>query len=342
MSALTKGQFLKNGTRLEKEFDRAILPALDASVGGTLRKYCDTKVIDGESLVETYGTGGNYTSTRPNLYGATGVDQYGLAGGTRSWEVTPKYVYSYEILTAEEMRGLTITTDSWFITNMIQALEIGEDIEIVKALEEVDAFLPAANKIVDETKPIYHPEQIMKLKATLVYANSRFKGVRQKANSGAFMLINALDWAKVVLENRNGGIFASSEYAQVTGLDGITYTTVCGVVLETCDKYDKKYGDGENGGAAGRDYLVNPGTARICVMNNIKFVSWENDTLREVKESLLNGHTLAMEVAKSMGAKVKDTKGVWLFKFKAENTISEMKDLTLGSEENPITTKAGL
>lgn len=336
MGALTKGQFLKSGTRLEKEWDRAINPSLDASNGGTLRKYCEVKIIEGESLVETYGTGGNYTSSRPNLYGAAGVDQYGLAGGTRTWEVTPKYVYSYEILTAEEMRGLVITSDSWFINNMIQALEIGEDITIVEALEEVDAFLPEANKIEDTTKPIYHPEQIMKLKAILVYANSRFKGVRQKANAGAFMLMNALDWSKVVLENRNGGIFASGEYAQVTGLDGITYTTVCNVILELCDKYDKKYGDGE-----GRDYLVDPGTARICVMNNIKFVSWEGETLREVKESLLNGHTLAMEVAKSMGAKVKDVKGVWLFKFKPEATIAEMKDMSLGTESNPMNTKGG-
>lgn len=334
--ALTKGQFLKSGTRLEKEWDKTIVPMLDASEGGTLRPYCDYKKIEGESYVENYATPGNYTRNAPNLLGATGVDQYGTAGGTRTFEITPRYLYGYEVLNAYEKQGLKITSDSWFMQSLIKALEIGEDIEIVKALEEIDDFLPAANKVVDATKPIYHPEQIMKLKTILVYANSKFKGKRMKANSGAFMLIHAMDWAKVLMENRNGGIFPSSEYAQVTGLDGITYTTVCGVILETCDDYDREYGDDDDK----RNYLVKQGTARICVLNNIKLVTYEGETQRESKESLLNGHTFVMEVTKSIGTKVKDKKGVWLFQFKPESTISEMKDQSLGSEANPMNTKA--
>lgn len=335
MALLKRGQTLQSGTDLEKQFDRVIQPMLDAINGKQFRFYCDATIIkDGESYKEQYGTPGNFTRNAPNLYGSEGVDQAtGTAGGTRSFEVTARYVYGFEVLGAYDRKGLkTITENDWFIQNLINALEVGEDLVIIESLEEVDAILPEDNKIGDPKLPLYHPLNLEKFKATLIYANARYNNKRTKASFGAFCIIHALDWAKVALRNTNAAIFANSDYSQVTGINGLSYNTVCGVAFEQVDKLDREYGDEDNK----RDYIVQPGTIRICVMDNIKFVAFEDDTLREVNDSLMNSHTFSMEVAKSMGAKVKDPKGVWKFSCLPEAKLNDIKPVALGEKDNPI------
>lgn len=332
---LARGQSLLSGTQLEKEWDKVIQVLLEAYEGGTFRYYCDSRIItDGESYTEQWGTPGNYTKITPNLLGKDGATLAGTAGGTKTFEVTPRYIYGWETLSAYDRRGLVIREDSWFMTNLIDALMVAEDICIVEALEEVDTLLPAENILGDPNKPLYHPDNLHQFKALLYLANRRFRNKRTKGNFGAWCLIHGLDWCKVALmtPQGNGAIFASNEYSQITGINGITYSTVCGVALEEVYELDSAYGDGD------RDYLVEPGTIRVCTVNNIKFVSYENDTVREAKDSLLNGHTFIMEVAKSVGAKVKNVKGVWLMKTKQELTLKDISPVLPGQSGNPIYT----
>ena len=332
-----KGQWIERGTELEKQFNRTIKPMLDASQGGLFRQYCDFETIEGESLVETMGTPGNYESSAPNVYSEKPA---GTAGGTRTREITPKFLYGHEILTAYEKVSLKakggISETTWFMPSLVSALEIGEDIEIIKALEEVEALLPTANKVGDVSKPLYHPQNLRQFKALLVYARSRFKGKKVKGDFGAWAVIHALDWSKVELLAGDESIFADKDYAHMTGIDGQNIKTVCGVAIEEVDTLDRKYG--EQGG--GRDYYVKPGTIWVCVVDNIKAVAWQDGVQHQAEDNLLNEDTFAMVVKKSFGAKVKDPKGVWKFSCKPETGLT-YEEVFKGETNNPVVTKAG-
>lgn len=186
------------GTQLQKDFEREIKPVLDASVGGTLRRYVDMKPIKAESRVITRGTSANFQNTPPNLYGTSTDGQDGLGGKAMTHEVTPHYIYSWEQLTREEINimGGRIGSDSYVLTSLVGALEIGEDIEVFKEMERMDGLIPAQNKFDYSTGatplPLYHSKVIEQFKSFLVYANSRFKGKRQKVNVGAILCICVL------------------------------------------------------------------------------------------------------------------------------------------------------
>lgn len=332
--ATNKGQFVESGTQLEKDFDKIIKPMLEASQGGIFRQYCDFETIEGESKVETNGTPGNYEDTAPNVYA---TKPKGTAGGTRTWEVAPHFIYGHEILGPYEKVSLKqkggISENSWFMTSLISALEIGEDIEIIKALEDSEKLLPTANKLGDVSKPLYHPQNLKQFKALLVYARSRFKGKKVKGDFGAWAIIHALDWSKIELLEGDQAIFADKDYAHMTGIDNQNITTVCGVAIEEVDDLDRNYGsDG------GRNYYVKSGTIWVCVLDNIKLVAWEDSVRSKSEDNLLNEDTFAMVVSKSMGAKVKNPKGVWKFSAKPETTFT-YEEVGLGEEKNPIHTK---
>lgn len=330
-----KTQWVESGTQLEKDFDRSIRPMLDASVGGRFRQHCDFEVISGESKVWTYGTPGNYETGAPNMYKDEVV---GTAGGTRTMEITPHPLYGYEILTYEERQSLDegrIDENTWFMKSLVESLEIGEDIEIIKAMESVENKLPLLNKMGDVTKPLYHPKNLRAFKAALVYARGRFKGKKSKGDYGAWAVMHHLDWAKIELLAGGEAIFADKDYQHMTGIDGQSITTVCGVAIETVETLDRAYGDEKKK----RNYLVEPGTVWICTLDNIKLVSWENSARSAVKEDLLNGDRLSMVVSKSIGAKVKNINGLWKFTAKKETTL-DYEEVFLGETENPIKTKA--
>lgn len=332
-----KGQFVESGTQLEKDWDRIITPMLEASQGGMFRIYTDYETIEGESKVETNGTPGNYTSTAPNLYGADGVSQKGTAGGTRTYEVTPRYIYGFEVLNAYQKAGLKknggITEKSWFMESLITALEIGEDLEIVAAMEAAEPLLPAMNKLGDSEKPLYHPQNLRQFKALLTFARSRFRGKKVKGDFGAWCLINLLDWSKIELLEGNEAIFADKDYQHMTGINGQNITAVCGVAIEAVTDLDRGYGDKP------RTHYVQSGTIWVCVLDNIKLVSYEGETRRESTDSLTNGDTFTMIVAKSVGAKVKNPMGLWKFSSKPETGFA-YEPVMPGESQNPVNTKA--
>lgn len=328
------------GTQLEKDYEREIKPMLDASLGGTLRRYTDLRTINGESRVVTRGTPANYQNEAPQLYGNYLLTEDGLGGKTQTYEVTPHYIYGWEQLTREEVKmfGGRIGGGEWFLTSLVSALEIGEDLEIFKELERMDALIPAENKFdfasIATPLPVYHSDVIELLKVFMVYANSRFKGKRQKLNVGAVLCIHAKDWAKLLLRNDGGHIFSANEYKHMTGVDGLTSETVNGVAIEKFDDLDRKYGQG----AGARNYYLNPGTARMFVVNNILGACWENETRRDSVDSLANGDMFRMVVSKSMGFKVIDPKGLWLMKWKPEE-INVLSPVKAGESGNPIFTQ---
>lgn len=331
-----KGQWVESGTQLEKDFDRVIKPMLGASEGGIFRYYTDYETIDGESKVETEGTPGNYESDAPNLYASP--KPKGTAGGARTWEVTPHFIYGHEVLNAYQKASLKmkggITESSWFMTSLISALEIGEDIEIIKAMETAEPLLPAANKLGDVTKPLYHSQNLKQFKALLVYASRRFRGKKVKGDFGAWCVINALDWSKIELLSEGEAIFASKDYNHMTGINNQNITSVCGVAIEEVVDLDREYGP--EGGT--RNYYVKPGTIWVCVLDNIKLVSWEDQIRSASKDDLLNEDTFAMVVSKSLGARVKNPMGLWKFSCKPETGFT-YEEVALGEKDNPINTK---
>lgn len=324
---------------LVKDFDREIRPRIDASKGNRLRKYTDWRDIKGEVRVISRHTGGNYSNNAPYLYGSNDLQASKDANMTRhlmNMEIAPRFIYGWEILTAEQKMALEgrITGQEWFMDAIVKAMEIGEDIEIVKAIEQMDDMLPAQNKLGDDQLPLYHPKQMELFKKLLVYSAGRFNGVSTEADVGAFMLIHSLDWASIVLRNGNGSIFASSDFSHMTDVRGIKTPTVCGVAIEQFDDLDKKYGQGDSA----RDYIVKQGTIRIGVNKNIAGVGWVNSTKVEAKDDLMNGDTFTMAVRKSIGAKAIDPKGFWIFKCKPE-ALNEISEVELGTEANPIHNK---
>lgn len=324
---------------LEKDFDREIKPRIDASKGNRLRKYCDWRDIKGEVRVLSRHSGGNYSGKAPYLFGSNDLKASKDANMTRqimNMEIAPRYIYGWEVLTSEQKQALEgrITGQEWFIDSIVRAMEIGEDIEITKAIENMDAFLPKSNIMGDAKLPLYHPKQIELFKKLLVYASGRFNGVSTEADIGAFMLIHSLDWASIVLRNTNGHVFASSDFSHMTDVRGIKTPTVCGVAVEQFDDLDKEYGEEGNQ----RDYIIKQGTIRIGVNKNIAGVSWTNSLKVESQDSLLNGDTFVMAVRKSIGAKGIDPKGFWKFSCKPE-ALNEISEVDLGTEANPMNTK---
>lgn len=324
---------------IEKDFDREIRPRLDASKGNRLRKYTDWREIKGESRVLTRHTGGNYSTKAPYLYGSQDLTASKDANMTRqlmNMEIVPKFIYGWEILTSEQKQALQgrITGTEWFMDAIVKAMEIGEDIEIVKAIEEMDDFLPAMNKMGDASLPLYHPKNIELFKKLLVYASGKFNGVSTEANVGAFMLIHSLDWASIVLRNGEGHIFASSDFSHMTDVRGIKTPTVCGVAIEQFDELDKPYGaEGSQ-----RDYIVKQGKIRIAVNKNIAGASWTNSIKVDSKDDLLNGDVFMMAVRKSIGAKAIDPKGFWIFSCKTE-ALNEITEVALRTANNPMEVK---
>lgn len=332
------GTFLKRyGSELEKTFDTYIRPELAATKGGRLRKYTDWEVIEGESRVTKTGGQGNYTNTAPNLYGS--VDQASFAGkmsgSTRATELTPEYRYAYEVLRGEQKQSLggKFKGTEEIFKKMREGLEIAEDIEIVTAIEAADTRLPADNLVGDSTKTIHHPINIELFKNLLVVADSLYSGISNTMNVGAFMLIDTVDWSKILTYNKGGAIFASSDYEHMTGVDGRRVMKVFGVAIEKCNPFEHPMGDSNRTG------LVTPGTARVCTFNNIIGASWENSIVSESLDSLLNGNTFSAAVGKSMGAKVLNPAGCWKFSFKHEK-LNEFVPDELGTENNPTFTKA--
>ena len=331
-----KGQWVESGTQLEKDFDRTIKPMLQASVGGRFRQHCDFEVIQGESKVMTFGTPGNYERNAPNMY--VSPKPKGTAGGTRTFEISPHPLYGHETLNYEQRQSLManggINEKTWFMTTLVEALEIGEDIEIVKAMEDAEPLLPAINKVGDVSLPLYHPKNLRMFKAALVYARGRFKGKKVKGDYGAWCIIHHLDWSKIELLAGGEAIFADKDYQHMTGINGMTFTTVCGVAIEEVEDLDRNYGEG-----SGRNYYVKPGTMWICTLDNIKVVSWEGSVRSSSKEDLLNEDTFAMVVSKSVGARVINPLGLWKFSAKSETTLA-YDEVFLGESKNPVNTKA--
>lgn len=324
---------------LEKDFDREIRPRLDASKGNRLRKYCDWREIKGETRVLTRHSGGNYSNKAPYLLGSNDLQASKDANMTRelmNMEIAPRFIYGWEVLTAEQKMALEgrITGQEWFMDAIVRAMEIGEDIEIAKAIEAMDDFLPLENKMGDKTLPLYHAKNIELFKKLLVYSAGRFNGVSTEADVGAFMLIHSLDWASIVLRNGEGHIFASSEFSHMTDVRGVKTPTVCGVAIEQFDQLDKAYG----AEGAQRDYIIKPGTIRICVNKNIAGASWVGSTKVQSSDNLMNGDTFTMAVRKSIGAKGIDPKGFWIFECKPEK-LNEITEVALGTEKNPTYSK---
>lgn len=326
-----------NATEILKDFDAAIVPELMALEGGTFRQYCNHRKIKGATREITIGTGGNYTSKVPYLVGETAANTGGFGGSTRTISLAPEPLYSWETLTWENIMELNsrITNETFFVKDLANALNIGEDIKIIEALERADSLMPSENKVGDNTKPLYDPKNIELFKKLLIVANSKFKGKRLKANYGAWCLIHTLDWASILLRNGNGSIFASSDFVHMTGVTGLTVMTVCGVAMEVVDDLDKEYGDGK------RTYFTKPGTIRFCLRENIVSCSWEDSVVSSSKYDMADGDRFIFTCKKSFGARVKDPKGTWLFSCKAEK-LNETTDVRLGATaENPVNTKAG-
>lgn len=321
-----------NSTQILKDFDAAIQPELLALTGGTFRQYCNHRNIKGATRVLTIGSGGNYTSKTPYLVGKTGANTKGYGGSTRTIEVAPEPLYSWETLTWEQIMELDgrITNETFFVKDLANALNIGEDIKIVEALERADALMPATNKVGDSSKPIYEKKNMELFKKLMVVANSKFKGKRLVAPYGAWCLIHNLDWASIMLRNGNGAIFASSDFVHMTGVTGLTVTTVCGVAMEIVDDLDKGYGD------TNRTYYVQPGTIRFCLRENIISCSWEDSVTSSSQYNMADGDRFIFTCKKSFGARVKDPNGVWKFSCKSE-ALNVTTDVDAGSsKENPI------
>lgn len=304
------------GSELEKSFDTYIRPELKASKGGRLRKYTDWEVIEGESRVTKTGGQGNYTSTAPNLYGSTDLNKFNgaMSGKIRATELTPEFRYGYEVLTSEQKMALggKFKGNEEIFRKLREALEIAEDIEIVTAIESADSRLPVENVVGDNTLPIHDAKNIELFKSLLIIADSMYSGTESEMGVGAFMLIDTVDWGKILPYNKNGAIFSSNDYQHLTGVDGRRVSTVFGVAIEKCNPFEHPMGDNN------RTTLVEKGTARICTYKNIIGASWEDSIRSESLDSLMNGDTFSASVAKSMGAKVLDPAGCWKFQFKHE------------------------
>lgn len=328
------GNFLgRNGSELKKTFDANIRAELNATKGGRLRKYTDWEVIEGESRVTKTGGQGNYTNTAPNLYGLTNLNSFAgkMSGKTRATELTPQYRYAYEVLAAEQKMslGFKFKGNEEIFRKLREAIELAEDIEIVTAMEAVDTRLPATNVIGDSTKTIHSPNNIELFKTLLVIADSMYSGASNTMDVGAFMLIDTIDWAKILVCNKSGAIFASSDYQHLTGVDNRRVTKVFGVAIEKCNAFEHPMGD------ANRTALVESGTVRVCTYNNIIGASWENTLRIESVDSMANNDTFIATVGKSVGAKVLNPIGCWKFSFKAEAANVYVND-ELGTETNPI------
>lgn len=332
------GEMLKRyGSELEKSFDTYIRPELGSSKGGRLRKYADWEVIKGESRVIKTGGQGNYTGKVPYLLGETALDGFNgkMTGKTRAQELVPHYRYGYEVMTAEQKHALggKFQGNEEIFRKLREALELAEDIEIVMAMESVDTLVPATNKIGDNTLPIYAPKNIEMFKTLMVLAASRYTGQDSKKQVSAFMLIDTVDWSKLLVHNEDGGVFMSSDYKHMTGVDGRMVTSVFGVAIEQCNPFEHAMGD------ANRTELVASGTARLCTYQNIVGASWEATLRTEALDLLANGDTFVASVAKSMSAKVLDPRGCWIFNCKAE-ALNVYTPSGVGTDSNPMITKA--
>lgn len=331
------GAILKRyGSELEKSFDTYIRPELGSSKGGRFRKYADWEVIKGESRVVKTGGQGNYTGTVPNLLGSAALDAFNgkMTGKIRAQELVPQYRYGYEVMTAEQKHSLggKFQGNEEVFKKLREALELAEDIEIVTALEAADALMPSDNTIGKSTEPIYSPANIEMFKTLMVLAASRFTGQYDNLQVGAFMLIDTVDWSKLLVHNEDGGVFMSSDYKHMTGIDGRMVTSVFGVAIEQCNPFEHAMGD------SNRTALVPSGTVRLCTYKNIIGASWESTIRTEALDLLANGDTFVASVAKSMGAKVLDPRGCWKFTCKAEK-LNVYTPSGKGTDANPMVTK---
>jgi hypothetical protein len=305
---------IRTSTQIIKEINREIIPLINASNGGILRKYCDWKVIKGESRVITKGSAANYSRTAPNLYGpgADAID--GLGGQTSTYEVSPRYIYGWEVLTQEQLNIMgSITGDEWFMQGLVKALEIGEDIEIVEAIERADTLLPTENVYSNVAAAIFDSSNIEMFKKYCAYASGRWNNTKTVSKARAVVLMHAVDWSSVIERNDAGNIFSNSDYSQVTGVNGIIMNMICGCALELFYDLDRPYGD------AGRTALIPKGTVRIITSGNILGASWESSVRTEALSSMLNGDTTKIVVSKSVGAKLVEPAAAFKLSFKVVN-----------------------
>jgi len=306
--------------RLEKDIDREIKVALLASKGGRLRKYTDFYPVNGATKVIYIGTEGNYSETLPNLMGAAADTITGLSGGVNKYELSPKPIYSYEQFPYEDTKQiLEVNQDTWFVKNLTRALEIAEDIKIIKEVEAADAagLIPALNTYTASgTLTITDAKVIEKFKAMLAYAATLNDGEKTEAKANAVAVMNAQDWGLIILRNDTGHIFSSEEYRQVAGLNGngTVMSYVCGCRLETFTTYRRAYGDA----GVTRNYIVNPGTTWIISSGAIATCAWDNSVRSEVQHMMANGDKTTIVVSKSFGAKVIQPEGIFKLSYTAK------------------------
>lgn len=308
---------VRTAVSIKKEIDRTLIPILNTHLGSRLIKYVNMQTIEADARSVVRVTPANFVINAPDLLR---TDPAGMGGTQKSFEISPTSVYSFEIITYEQMRQIgTINTETWFIKSLSESIDISKDIMIIRAIEEHDSDVKLSDRYWDGTGKgtngyIFEEENIEKFKQFLVYAATRYVHPSQARNAKAVCCIHRLDWSSILLRNDFGNIFSSNEYIQVTDVNGIMHDRLCGCALEVFDDLPRDYGDPAFP-ALMRNYIIKSGQVRIFANGNIEGAQWEGSTRTEVTESIANLDSTRIIVAKSMGFKVIEPIGLYLMDF---------------------------
>lgn len=278
----------------QQQFDTNIPLTLAEIKGGKFRGYC--RMGDGlnTDAYTFYADEGYHTDDNaPQAYNNS--TYAGTSGDRKSYTVSPRSVYAHELLPWERMQSTSLKADSNFMRGFKNALQIKEDIEIIKAIEAEDASLIANG---DNTGAVNTDANLVTFKnnCVLAVANADSGSVVDGVGTVAVMM-DTRDYADLLSKGTGeGATISSADFKVLQNANGILVNHMFGCDIITYKKFKDatKWGD--------RVGVVPQGTIYFMPAKTVGFVYWAGSEFSHSEYQPGNADSMFFMVRASMGA----------------------------------------